>query len=438
MLPLRNVVVGVFALLMLLGACATDHSQGATDSPPPPARPRTAIIALDGVEPALLDSLLQTGDLPHLERLIERGSRATIHPVTELISPVVWTTVATGVSPDRHGILGFTDDGVPVTSTMRKAPAFWNILPRFGIKPAVLGWIVTWPAETGDGIIISDRAYWGEFDHKIEPPGIIDLTGFHYNGIPNLAVLPRFTSYPYDAEFEALPEGDPRYAVNFLLKRRLLDIYVHDSTYYRMAIDILAENDVDLLAAYFRGVDYVSHGFWQYFEPEPFRQAGWKVPEEDVRLLGDIIPKYYVYLDRLIGNLVQRLDENAFIIVLSDHGFGPGLGEYEIGGDFLSGNHRPESVLILSGPQIADGIEQAGRITHLDILPTVLFALDLPMARDLEGHPLLQYFESSFLAERQLSVVDRYPFRGRPEDEVKGSEEDEQILKELRSLGYLD
>jgi hypothetical protein len=432
------------AALLLLAACSTEGGPTSGERGGPAAsaaasdRPQVVVIALDGVEPKLLDALLETGKLPNFQKLIDRGSQATIDAVTASISPVVWTTVATGVSPERHGITDFTVDDVPVTSTMRRVAAFWNLLPRYDLTSAVLGWMVTWPAEPDSGIVVSDRAHWGNFEDKIAPGDVIELGEYHYNGVPDLGILPRFTDYPYDPQFASLPKDDPRHQVSFLIKRRLLDIYVHDTTFSRIAADVLEENRPDVVAVYFQGADYVSHGFWQYFEPGPFREAGWTVPEEDVQLLGAIIPKYYVYLDRLVGDLLGRVDEDALVIVLSDHGFGPGLGKYRVGGDFLSGNHRPSGVLILSGPQIVDGQVQTHRITHYDILPTMLFALGLPIARNLEGQPLLHYFEDSFLAGRPASFVPRFPYGAEPEEEAPGSAQDDEILDELRSLGYID
>jgi predicted AlkP superfamily phosphohydrolase/phosphomutase len=98
-------------------------------------RPQVAILALDGLEPSLVREMLAAGQLPHLQALIDKGSMATIDCIIGTVSPVVWTSVATGVTPERHGITDFTVDDVPVTSTVRRQPASWNILPRFNSWP---------------------------------------------------------------------------------------------------------------------------------------------------------------------------------------------------------------------------------------------------------------------------------------------------------------
>jgi predicted AlkP superfamily phosphohydrolase/phosphomutase len=426
--------LAIAALLLLTGCTAETPAEERSSDPP-----QVVIIALDGLEPSLLETLLAHGRLPNFQRLIDNGSLAQIDCVVGTTSPVVWTTVATGVSPERHGVTDFTIDGAPVTSTLRRVPALWNILPRYGISSAILGWLVTWPAETESGIIVSDRAYWGKFDDKVSPPGVIDTEKYRRQTKPDTSFLKRFTDYPFNPSFESLLRSDPAYAVNFLLQRRLINIFNRDSVYSRIADELLERQTVDLLAVYFQGADYVSHGFWKYFDPEPFREAGWIVDEDEVRSLGGIIPKYYAYLDRLIGGLLGKVDDDALVIALSDHGFGTGLGKYRIkGGDFLSGNHRFKGSLIVSGPQIRQGMEQHRQITHFDILPTVLWALGLPLARDHQGYPLLQFFTDQFIAQQRISFVDTYIESGAVTRDVERSEHDEEILEELKSLGYIE
>ena len=400
--------------------------------------PPVVVIAVDGLDPTLVRRFAREGRLPTISRLIRGGSFAEIDCVVGTISPVVWTTVATGVSPERHGIPDFVAQDQLVTSSMREVPAFWNILPPAGLKVATLGWMVTWPAEQNSGIMISDRAYWGTFADKIEPPGILDLEPYTYNGMIDLEFLGEFTGYAYDPAFETRAETSDGYAVNYLIKNRLITPYARDGIHTRMAREIQKTHSPDLLALYYRGVDYVSHGFWKFFEPGPFRAAGWAVEASEVAALQAVIPQYYAYLDRQIGEVLETVREDALIILLSDHGFGTALGEHKLEqGKFLSGNHRNQGVLILSGPQVRKQQEQSRRITHFDILPTILFALDQPLARDLEGYPLLQYFTDRFLESRSIGFVDTFGTRSVADSTDGRSQHDEEILNDLRSLGYI-
>jgi len=423
----------VLALALLVGCVESDRQTASVA-----LSPAVVVIGLDGLEPSLARRLMADGRMPRLQRLVDNGSFATIDCVVGSISPVVWTTVATGVSPERHGITDFTLDGTPVTSTVRRSPAFWNILPRFGLEVATIGWLASWPAEAASGIVISQRTHWGRFDHKVEPEGILDPGRFRARPESWPDLLPRFASYPYDPDFERLAESDPRYGLNFLVKNRLIDIAMRDAIYARAAREIVDNNRVDLLAVYFQGTDYVSHGFWKYYEPEPFLEAGWTIDERERAHLGEVIPNYYSYIDSKIGELLEAVPDDALVVVLSDHGFGPALGRFRTKGDFLSGNHRFVGTLILSGPQIVRDVEQRRQITHFDILPTLLFALGLPQARDLHGYPLLQYFGDEFLGRQEITFVDSYGDTAVVDSGATRSEHDEEILKELRSLGYIE
>lgn len=431
----RTILSAALALVALSGL-GCGHSPA---DDPGGSGPQVLVFAVDGMEPSLLDSMLAAGRLPNIQRLVEDGSEARIKVVTNMLSPVVWTTVATGTPPEQHGITGFELDGVPVRSSDRHKPAWWNILSARGIQVATIGWMVTWPAEPASGIVISDRAHYGDFEDKVAPPGIIPLGRYQVRGgVPD--DLDRFTSFPYNPAYTALDESDPYYEPNFLVDRRLIRIYERDKVFTRIAIDLLGERDPQVLALYLRGIDYVSHGFWQYFEPEPFRAAGWEIDPSDVEDLKTVIPAYYEFFDEMLGRVLAAARRDSVVILLSDHGFGTALGPYAIPrGDFLSGNHRGTAVLVLSGSGIRRGVQQTRQLTHYDILPTLLWLTGQPQAEDLRGRPLLEYLTDRYQASADLSPVPTYDtLRGAATDTVGASEEDEKILDELRSLGYIE
>jgi len=101
--------------------------------------------------------------MPNLQSLVDRGSMgrvATLHPP---LSPMLWTSIATGKRPFRHGIHGFTEptpDGRGVraiTNLSRTTKAVWNILTQNGLRSNVIGWWPSHPAEPIDGVMVSDQ-----------------------------------------------------------------------------------------------------------------------------------------------------------------------------------------------------------------------------------------------------------------------------------------
>ena len=301
--------------------------------------------------------------------------------------------------------------------------------------------MVTWPAESDVGLMVSDRAWRGRFHDDVTPAGALEPLR-HVPHIRRDEILEKFTTYDFDPNWKDLGEDDPRYAVNYLLQQRLLNIFRRDSIYAGSALEIARTKDLDVLAVYLQGTDYAGHGFWQWFEPEPFQENRWEIPEDQIKALRDVIPAYYRHVDEIAGQLLPLIDENALVILLSDHGFRASAkkrssDDYSLEARFLSGGHRKEATLILSGPQIEKNAQPKGEITHFDILPTLLYALDLPQARDHRGRPLTELFTEEYAAARTKRTIETYATAEDESKPVTRSDLDGEIIEELRSLGYV-
>src|SRR5207245_6762888 len=131
--------------------------------PPTATSPPVICTGLDGADWQLLDAYIARGMMPNLARLVRErtsGSPTTDHPP---LSPLVWTTMMTGVSPLEHQILDFvrfnpsTGQKEPITSDERHVPAIWNMATMGGKRVAVLGLWATYPAEPVHGLMVSDR-----------------------------------------------------------------------------------------------------------------------------------------------------------------------------------------------------------------------------------------------------------------------------------------
>ncbi|MGH7823290.1 MAG: alkaline phosphatase family protein, partial [Candidatus Binatia bacterium] len=142
----------VFCLLAL-AACS---------STPEPSR--LLVLGLDGMDPRAVDLLMSEGKMPHFAKLRQGGAYGRFRSQDPMLSPILWTTIATGKSPTEHGIGHFvtvnqkTGEELPVTSQMRKTKAIWNIFSDAGKEVGVVGYWATWPAETVRGSVVSDHA----------------------------------------------------------------------------------------------------------------------------------------------------------------------------------------------------------------------------------------------------------------------------------------
>src|SRR4029453_5090674 len=141
---------GLLVIALIIGACSRSKPS------------RVMVLGLDGMDPRTVDLLMSEGKMPNFARLRKDGAYAPLMSAEPLLSPVVWTTIATGKGPDQHRIGHFVavnekGDQLPVTSAMRKVKAVWNILSDAGRRVAVLGWWATWPSEKGNGALVSDH-----------------------------------------------------------------------------------------------------------------------------------------------------------------------------------------------------------------------------------------------------------------------------------------
>src|SRR5215472_4656502 len=124
---------------------------------------RVLLVGWDAADWKVIRPLIQAGKMPNVQRLVEQGSSgqiATLHPP---LSPMLWTSIATGKRPFKHGVLGFTEPtpdarGIqPVTNLSRKAKALWNILNQNDLRSIVVGWWPSHPAEPISGVMVSDH-----------------------------------------------------------------------------------------------------------------------------------------------------------------------------------------------------------------------------------------------------------------------------------------
>jgi predicted AlkP superfamily phosphohydrolase/phosphomutase len=460
------------ALLAALVACGRPDATGtggdAGGAAGPPAGSaagapgRVVLFGIDGADWQVIEPLVARGRLPAFKRLIEAGATGTLLSQEPSASPSLWTTIATGVGPARHGIHGFVVGGGedpggaghdddprapggaragavrPVTSGMRKAPAFWNILPRYGRKVGVVGWLVTWPAEPTNGYIVSSYLPY-VYNWSTGRP----LKGTIVKGIPRqtfpealIGELDADKVKPADLEaglvgrfydpaaVPGLSRDDQECVLGFLWSLAC------DETYRRIGRRLYSEYPVDLFAIYFGGVDVASHRFWKFAHPDAMPYG---VTPARAAVLGGVIDAYYVYLDGLLGEYMDRLGADQTLVVLSDHGFKPVLFP---GKPTTSGHHRLQGIIGLYGR----GVKRGGKIASaglVDVLPTLLRLLDVPIAQDLEGRILADALDAGFLESRPAASVATYGPLGRPSEPAE-SDLDRNVLERLRSLGYIN
>ena len=118
------------------------------------------IIGLDGAIPELVEKYAGMGLLPNIQKLIRNGAWAeNCLPPLPNTTPTCWATIATGASPETHGVTSANLHGskIPLTQTHRhkgydsrstKAETLWEAAERAGIDSLLVSYPTSWPPKT--------------------------------------------------------------------------------------------------------------------------------------------------------------------------------------------------------------------------------------------------------------------------------------------------
>jgi predicted AlkP superfamily phosphohydrolase/phosphomutase len=387
---------------------------------------KVIVVGVDAADWGVMRPLLDEGKLPNFTRLMKEGSTGrseTFIPLTK--SPILWTSIATSKLPDEHGIGGFvqstkTGRAVPYTGNVRKVKAIWDILGEHGMKVAVVGWLVTWPAQKVNGYLVSDYIqYEAESGIKIEHQTYPESLFYEIDSLrlrkPDLTDAMIAPIYPVDRTAEEM-------GVEPWRKDYAKMIYATDETFRRIALK-LGDKDVDFLAVYFNGIDSMCHNLWDQSKNRNHP-------------LCHVIDNYYVWMDQVLGQFMDLMDDRTLLVVCSDHGF-YGPRRAPDGGLMLGVQmHGRYGIVGFMGRGIRPG-SQIPNAGILDITPTILYALGLPVARDMHGKVLTDAFESDFLRNNPVKFVPTYETGERKAGEPIASPVDDQIKDRLKAVGYI-
>jgi Type I phosphodiesterase / nucleotide pyrophosphatase len=420
-------VFGSLALPIAARGPAVPDSPTATPMPlvagsfGPSPGPRVVMLLLDGASLEYIWPRAAGGRLPNFARLLETGASMDLATVRPTGPDPVWTAVATGMYPWRNGVrspalyyvrgdsrplallpdhcfshvlvhLGFLRREPNVSGSPRGRP-LWSILGDAGVAVGVVRWPLTHPAQPVRGFLLSDRFH--------ELVGSLleldDRAAFPPDAMP--VVHRAFADSGTAAEW--LPASDPQGSSATPEGSAGL----RDRFYSRAMRDLRANWPVQFVALRYQGLDTVGHYNLRDTMPREFGDVG----EDERRRRQQVMDRYYGYIDGEIGEALAALQPGDLLLVVSGFGMQQhNPAKYLIARllrDPMSGTHEraPDGFLLAYGTAVEPGRRRRGSI--VDVTPTVLYYLGLPVGRDMDGYARSDLFRPSFASARPIAFV---------------------------------
>jgi predicted AlkP superfamily phosphohydrolase/phosphomutase len=256
---------------------------------------RVVVIGWDGATFDVAKPLMAQGRMPHLAALLARGVHGPLCSTVPPVTPVAWTSFATGASPGRHGVCDAltldpkTHEVRFVSAAQRRLPPIWRILSDRGRPAGAVNVPVTWPPDPVDGFVIPGMFTPSHVEEFTFPPEIRPEVEAKFGTCRESPML----------------DPDPaKYLANLL---------AGVDARCELTLWLMARKPLDYFCSVFMESDRVQHFFWGYRDPAHPRHAE----------LGQAIEQVYERLDAALGRIVAAAGPDAAVGIVSDHGAGP-------------------------------------------------------------------------------------------------------------------
>ncbi len=403
------------------------------------------LVGWDSADWKIIHPMMDRGELPALKSLVEGGVSGNITTLEPQLSPMLWTSIATGKMAYHHGVAGFTEvdptsgQVVPVSAATRKCRTLWEILGERGLKSHVVGWFATQGERDLNGCVVSNL-----FTHLADPQP--DQAPADWPKPPPGTYWPENLAAELDDLRVSPTELDPDQILRLfvplapevdqsqdrrlaLLAERLAEAYTIQSA----ATWLMEERaDWDFMAVYFRAIDEISHIFMPYHPP---RMAD--VSERDFEIYKGVVEMTYRAHDLMLQRLLDLAGPETAVLLVSDHGFHSDHLRPKYTPNVPAGItvwHRSQGVIAARGTGFRhDELIHGARL--LDIAPTVLHWFGLPVGEDMEGRVL----EEAFANKPPISSVPTWETT--PLGNRRGTltaDESRELLDQFVKLGYID
>ena len=407
---------------------------------------RLLLVGWDSADWKLINPLMDAGAMPTLEKLVNSGTSGNLTTLEPQLSPMLWTSIATGKMAYHHGVPGFTEVDpqsgaiVPVSAATRKCTTVWEMLAEKGLKSHIVSWFATQGEQNIPGKMVSNM-----YCHVPNVPQDSDPDS--WPPPPPGTYWPEELAELLNEDRVSLHDIDPDYVLRLFvpnghqvdqskdqrlsaLAKRLSEAFsAHNAAVRLMEID----PEWDFFAVYYRTIDEICHQFMHYHPP---KMDG--IPEEDFEMYKEVVNGAYRMHDLMLKRLLELAGPDTSVMLVSDHGFHSDHLRPKFTPRVPAGItvwHRPQGVFVASGESFCkDELVFGARL--LDITPTILHYFGLPIGQDMEGRVL----EDVFREKRNVETIPTWePAVGTQRPRAKLDEQENRaLLDQFVALGYID
>lgn len=286
------------------------------------------VFGISGATWSVAEPLIAAGRLPNMARLQDGGCSAKLLSVLvdgdkHFRPQVAWASLATGCEPQRHGVTRFYH-----TADDLRVPAIWDVFAQHGRRAGIYGWPLDWPPPRVDGFVVPSHL---ARDTRTWPPELSCIKALDREqqnaervGGGRSAASSRLRTARTLMDHGARLRTLASIAATVMRSTLLADAEQRSLMLRRAKLDLSADLFLGLCRRFqpelrtFHTflVDFVSHRFWRYHEPELFADAS----GESAGRFGNAVTEAYVQTDRVLGRMIAALPPGSTIAVMSEHG----------------------------------------------------------------------------------------------------------------------
>jgi predicted AlkP superfamily phosphohydrolase/phosphomutase len=401
-MPSGRFALSLLAAVSLFSLSLLSQTQNAANQ-----KPRVVVVGVNGMELDVIRPLILQGKMPNLAAIIKKGAYGKLRTVSAPNCPRVYSTLFTSTKPEEHGVSGFVVGGITANTNMLKEEPIWSFLSKNGVTVGMANVPATFPVMPVNGYMVSGMLTRGKNceDGVLCAPKLSEVEGGDAVYPPALKAELIKNVGDFHIDCERMPSAEELKGH----ESEVIDAWLNKVQLIRDEQTKLFDYLLDHHPTQFTWLAQSCEdrtGHWLY--PIAPYNAGYNAKINAVRT--DAFPQQYIAFDKVLGAILKHVDENTYVIIVSDHGIKP-LREFEetdphahmdhekttpvvAKHDFADGDDVPGSFFAM-GPGIKRGLRLMGfEVSVYDIAPTILHIYGISQPAQMHGHVVTEIFDN--------------------------------------------